>query len=69
MPVIFNPADGAVLSDDAVFHVIQVILAVGDLFPDTLFHLVQVVGMHDALKGVACQFPEFFYGFTAEHAD
>ena len=56
--VVLNPPDGAVLAHDPVFHVIQIVLAGGDLLPDALLHLLQVLGVDHAPEGVPRQLPE-----------
>ena len=42
MPVILHPANIPVLRDDPVFHIVQIIMAVVDLVPDTLLHIAGV---------------------------
>ena len=50
--VIFDPMHVAVLVDNAVFDVIEIVLVVLYLFGYAVFYLVEVVRMNHAAKGV-----------------
>ena len=69
MAVVLNPPDGPVPPDNPVLHVIQVVLAEGDLLPDALLHLLQVLGVDHPPEGVARMGAEFRHGVALEHAE
>ena len=50
---VLRPADGPVLPDNAVLHIVQVEAVLGNLLLDALFHLFQVIGVDHALEGAA----------------
>ena len=68
MPVILDTADGAVLTDNAVFHVIHIVGAELDLFGNAVFHLVQVFGVNDAAEGTARMRHKFFEACALENS-
>ena len=53
--VVVNPADGAVLPDDAVFHIVDVVLARRHLFFDGLLDHPVIVRVQHAPEGVPGQ--------------
>ena len=64
--VILYPAHLAVLPDNPVFHIVQVILAVGDLLLNAFFNFVQILRMYKPAKCAACQLLKFFESITAK---
>ena len=68
MAVILDPADLTVPADDAVFHIVQIILALGNLFPDAFFHGSQIFRMDHPLKRVPGQAAEFLCCLALENA-
>ena len=50
MSVIVQPAYRAVFADNPVFHIIQIVLAVGNLLLNAFFHHFQVVRVYDAAE-------------------
>ena len=68
MAVILHPADFTVFADDSVFHVVKVILAVRNLFPDALLHLFEIRTVNHSLKGISGQLLEFLQGIALENS-
>ena len=60
MSVIFHPQNFSILAPDAVFYIVQVVLAVCDLFPDASFYRCKIVGMNKTLKRISSHLSEFF---------
>ncbi len=67
VPVIFHPANRSVFSDNPVFHIIHVALAVADLLLDTVLYLIKIFRMNNSPETVSCQTLKFLPGFTAEN--
>ena len=55
MPIILHPAHRAVLTDNPVFHIIQVFSAVRNLGVNACLHLIDILRMNKPFKRVARQ--------------
>ena len=66
-PVIVHPANRAVLSPNAVLHVVNVSVAVLNLPRDRFFNLVQIVWVNNSMKSIARQLLELLKRLAAEN--
>ena len=67
MAVVVHPAYRAVLADDAVFHIVKILVAPGDLVHDGVRDGLVIVRMQHAFEGVTGELLELFQIFTAEN--
>ena len=69
MSVVFDPPDISVFLNNAVFHIIQVMLTAGNLLPYALLHFLKIIRVYDSAKGVAGQHAEFFRRVAAKDTE
>ena len=69
MSVIVKPAHLSVLCDNAVFHIIQVVLAGRDLRLNAFLYCVQIIGVNHSPEGIAGELLKFLQGGAVKDTD
>ena len=69
MSVVFDPADNTVFTNNSVFHIIQIVMALGNLFRDALFYHLHIFAADHASEGIAGMMPELFQRTASENPE
>ena len=69
MSEILHPADGTILPDNAVFHIVQIKAVLLDLLPDAGLHVLYVPRVNHAQERSSGEVLKLLFRLTAEHLE